>query len=93
MMTQFASFGAVGIIAGIFVKQYLAQTSENNKIQAQERKEDRELIRKTVNDFTDLSRTYAESISMLTNRVENVEDGMERIEAKVDIAINTKGDK
>ncbi len=68
MLGQFASLGAVGLIAYALFKNTL-----------EEKKEDRELFRRSVETFTETSKTYAESITSLTVRVENVEESTERI--------------
>lgn len=73
MLGQFASLGAVGLIAYALFKNTL-----------DEKKEDRELFRKSVETFTDTSKAYAESITSLSVRVENVEENTERIESKLD---------
>lgn len=73
MINQFASLGAVGLIAYYLFKNTL-----------DEKKEDRDLFRKSVETFTETSKSYADSISKLTVRVENVEEGTERIENKID---------
>lgn len=81
IMTYFTSMGAVGVIAYALFKNTL-----------QEKKEDRELFRKSVETFTDTSKAYAESITMLSVRMENVEEGVERIESKFDNFVKRKGD-
>ena len=73
MISQFASLGAVGLIAYTLFKNTL-----------DEKKEDRDLFRKSVETFSEVSKSYAESISTLSVRVENVEDATERIENKID---------
>lgn len=73
MLSQFASLGAVGLIAYYLFKNTM-----------DEKKEDRELFRQSVQTFTETSKAYAESISSLTVRVENVEETTDRIEIKVD---------
>ena len=73
MITQFTSLGAVGLIAYTLFKNTL-----------DEKKEDRELYRKSVETFSEVSKNYAESISSLSLRVENVEEATERIENKID---------
>lgn len=78
---SFASLGAVGLIAYSLFKNTL-----------DEKKEDRELFRKSVETFTDTSRAYAESINSLSFRVENVELGVERTENKVDKILEKVGD-
>lgn len=90
IINQFASLGAVGLIAGLFLKKYLEDDKENKRIQNEERKEDRELYRNSVKEFISLSSTYAKSISNLTNRVENVEETSERIEKKIDKVLENK---
>ena len=73
MITQFTSLGAVGLIAYTLFKNTL-----------DEKKEDRELFRKSVETFSEVSKNYAESITSLSLRVENVEEVTERIENKID---------
>ena len=73
LIAEFSSIGAIGIIAYYLFKNTM-----------DEKKEDRELFRKSVETFNDTSKAYAESISSLTIRVENVEEGTERIESKID---------
>lgn len=85
---KFASYGAVGIVAVIFVKQYLQDSSKRNEQLEQERKEDREMYRISVRDFTDISKSYIESIGMLTNRVEGVEEGVEQLNIKFDTKLD-----
>lgn len=80
IMAQFASLGAVGLIAYALFKNTL-----------EEKKEDRDLFRRSVETFTETSKTYAESISSLTVRVENVEEGVERTENKVDKILEKVG--
>lgn len=73
MITQFASLGAVGMIAYYLFKNTM-----------EEKKEDRELFRKSVETFQEVSKSSAESISALNIRVEKVENSTERIENKID---------
>lgn len=73
MITQFASLGAVGMIAYYLFKNTM-----------EEKKEDRELFRKSVETFSEVSKSSAESISALNIRVEKVENSTERIENKID---------
>ena len=77
MLSQFTSVGAIGVIAYYLFKNTM-----------DEKKEDRELFRKSVETFTDTSKTYAESIASLTVRVENVEEGIERIENNLEKVLN-----
>ncbi len=80
MAAQFASLGAVGLIAYALFKNTM-----------NEKKEDRELFRKSVETFTDTSKAYAESITTLCVRVENVEEAVERTENKVDKILEKVG--
>lgn len=80
MLGQFASLGAVGLIAYALFKNTL-----------EEKKEDRELFRRSVETFTETSKSYAETIGSLTVRVENVEEGNERIENKLDKVLDKVG--
>jgi len=81
MVSQFGSLGAVGLIAYYLFKNTL-----------DEKKEDRELYRKSVDTFTETSKSYAESIAKLSVRVENVEEGTERIESKLDKVLERVGE-
>lgn len=92
IVSQFASLGAVGIIAGLFLKKYLEDDKESKRIQNEERKEDRELYRNSVKEFITLSNKFAESITNLTNRVENVEETTDRIEKKLDNVLEKAGE-
>ena len=60
-------------------------------MQKYEKKEDRELFRKSVETFTDTSKAYAESITSLSVRAENVEEGVSRTENKVDKILEKVG--
>ena len=73
MLAEFTSVGAIGVIAYWLFKNTM-----------DEKKEDRELFRHSVEAFTQTSKTYAESIASLTVRVENVEEVTGRIENKID---------
>ncbi|WP_312288232.1 hypothetical protein [Terrisporobacter sp.] len=76
---QFLSLGAVGVIAYTLFKNTL-----------EEKKEDRELYRKSVETFAETSKSYAESITTLSVRVENVEEVNGRIETKIDKILEKK---
>lgn len=80
MVGQFASLGAIGLIAYYLFKNTL-----------DEKKEDRELFRKSVETFNETSKSYAESISKLTVRVENVEENTETINIKLDKVLDKVG--
>lgn len=80
MMTQFASLGAVGVIAYALFKNTL-----------EEKREDRELFKKTVEVFMEYSKVHKEDMSKLTVRMENVEDGIDRTEDKVDKILERVG--
>ena len=73
ILTELAGYGVLGVVGGYLFVTFM-----------KERKEDRELFRKSVETFTDTSKTYAETIGSLTVRVENVEGVAERTESKVD---------
>jgi hypothetical protein len=76
-VAQFINVGAIGVIAYVLFKNTL-----------EEKKQDRDLYRKSVNTFTETSKQYADSIQNLSLRMENVEEGNERIENKLDNFIN-----
>jgi hypothetical protein len=81
MIGQFASLGAVGMIAYVLFKNTL-----------EEKKQDRKLYEQSVNTFMETSKQYTESIQAFSFRLENVEEGNERIEQKLDNFINSKGE-
>jgi len=72
-VAQFVNIGAVGIVAYVLFKNTL-----------DEKKQDRDLYRESVETFTETSKQYAESIQTLSYRVENVEQSNGRIEQKLD---------
>ena len=74
MITEFAGLGIVGLIGGYLFTTFMKERAEERKISIENQKEDRELFRKSVETFTETSKTYAESITSLTVRVENVEE-------------------
>jgi hypothetical protein len=78
MIGQFASLGAVGMIAYVLFKNTL-----------EEKKQDRKLYEQSVNAFMETSKQYTESIQAFSFRLENVEEGNERIENKLDKFINS----
>lgn len=92
LITQLSGLGVIGIVGGLFLKKYLQESSEDRKLQQEERKQDRELFKASVENFTTISKEYVESISKLTIRVENVEENTERIEGKIDIVLNKVGE-
>ncbi|WP_315169476.1 hypothetical protein [Metaclostridioides mangenotii] len=79
-VAQFVNIGAVGIVAYVLFKNTL-----------DEKKQDRDLYRESVETFTETSKQYAESIQTLSYRVENVEQGNGRIEQKLDKFIDKGG--
>jgi len=81
MIGQFASLGAVGMIAYVLFKNTL-----------EEKKQDRKLYEQSVNAFMETSKQYTASIQAFSFRLENVEEGNERIENKLDKFINSKGE-
>ena len=81
MIGQFASLGAVGMIAYVLFKNTL-----------EEKKQDRKLYEQSVNTFMETSKQYTQSIQAFSFRLENVEEGNERIEQKLDNFINSKGE-
>lgn len=93
LITQLSGLGVIGIVGGLFLKKYLNESTEDRKIQQEERKEDRELYKQSVENFTNISKEYVESISKLTVRVENVEETTERIESKIDHILDRAGEK
>ncbi|MDB8805002.1 hypothetical protein [Romboutsia sp. 1001216sp1] len=91
MITEFAGLGIVGLIGGYLFTTFMKERAEERKVNMENQKEDRELFRKSVETFTETSKTYAESITSLTIRVENVEDGITRTESKVDKILEKVG--
>lgn len=84
IVTELAGYGVLGLVGGYLFTTFMKERSEERKITLENQKEDRELFRKSVETFTDTSKTYAETIASLTVRVENVEGVAERTESKVD---------
>lgn len=84
LITEFAGLGIVGLIGGYLFTTFMKERSEERKISLENQKEDRELYRKSVETFTETSKTFAESIGSLTVRVENVEEVAGRTESKID---------
>ena len=91
MITEFAGLGIVGLIGGYLFTTFMKERAEERKISIENQKEDRELFRKSVETFTETSKTYAESITSLTVRVENEEESTERIETKLDKVLDKVG--
>ena len=91
MITEFAGLGIVGLIGGYLFTTFMKERAEERKISIENQKEDRELFRKSVETFTETSKTYAESITSLTVRVENVEESTERRETKLDKVLDKVG--
>ena len=91
MITEFAGLGIVGLIGGYLFTTFMKERAEERKISIENQKEDRALFRKSVETFTETSKTYAESITSLTVRVENVEESTERIETKLDKVLDKVG--
>nr|WP_312985517.1 hypothetical protein [Clostridioides sp.] len=77
--TELINLGVVSVIAYLLVSNVLA-----------EKKEDRDLYIQSVDTFTEVTRQFADSIQGLSSRIENVEEGTERIEQKLDNIINNK---
>lgn len=91
IITEFAGLGIVGLIGGYLFSTFMKERAEERKISMNNQKEDRELFRKSVETFTETSKTYAETIGSLTVRVENVEEGISRTENKVDKILEKVG--
>ena len=90
MMQEFAGYGIIGLIGGYLFITFMKERTEERKINLENQKQDRDLFRKSVETFTETSRTYAESMSSLTIRVENIEESNERIEHKLDKALESR---
>lgn len=81
---QLLNLGAIGVMT-----YYLFRNT------MEEKKEDRELYKTSVETFTEISKnysentqTFAENISNMAVRVENLEEVTERTENKIDTLIN-----
>ncbi len=77
--SELINLGVVSVIAYLLISNILS-----------EKKEDRDLYRQSVDTFTEVSRQFADSIQGLSSRIENVEEGTERIEQKLDNLINSR---
>lgn len=73
LIESFTSLGVVGVIAFFLFKNLL-----------EEKKEDRELYKKSVEDFTQLSREYQKSITELSTYIKEREEVIDEIDDKVD---------
>lgn len=91
LVAEFAGYGVIGLVGGYLFTTFMKERSEERKISLENQKEDRELFRKSVETFTNTSKTYAETIASLTVRVENVEGVAERTEVKVDKILEKVG--
>ncbi|WP_038299170.1 hypothetical protein [Metaclostridioides mangenotii] len=77
--SELINLGIAGVIAYLLINNVLS-----------EKKEDRDLYRQSVDTFTEVSKQFAESIQGLSTRIENVEEGTDRIEQKIDSLINSR---
>ena len=91
LISEFAGYGILGLVGGYLFTTFMKERSEERKISLENQKEDRELFRKSVETFTNTSKTYAETIASFTVRVENVEGVAERTETKVDKLLEKAG--
>lgn len=81
VMTQFASLGAVGIIAGVLFKKFLDDSNSDKEYFRNEIKETRELYKEELKKDRE---TYINSIEKITNRIDIIEDDVKEIKEKLD---------
>lgn len=74
LVAEFARYGVIGLIGGYLFTTFIKERAEDRKVSMENQKEDRELFRKSVETFTETSKSYAETIGSLTIRIENVEE-------------------
>lgn len=74
LVAEFARYGVIGLIGGYLFTTFIKERAEERKVSMENQKEDRELFRKSVETFTETSKSYAETIVSLTIRIENVEE-------------------
>ena len=84
MITEFAGYGAIGVMAMCLFIMVLKERDEDRKINQAIQKEDRELLRKSVETFSETSKLHSEALNNLNVRVENLEEVAERTENKMD---------
>ena len=81
MISQFASLGAVGVVAGVLFKLFLEEKAEEKKFFREEIKETRELYKEELKKDRE---TYISSIEKITNRIDIIEDDVKEIKDKLD---------
>lgn len=76
IMSSFMSLGAVGIVAGVLFKKFLADSENDKAYFRNEIKETRELYKEELKKDRE---TYITSIEKITNRLDVVEDNVKEI--------------
>lgn len=81
MITQFASLGAVGVVAGVLFKKLIDDSNNDKEYFRNEIKETRELYKEELKNDRE---TYINSIEKITNRIDIIEDDVKEIKDKLD---------
>ena len=79
-LLQITGLGVAGTIGAILFNKFMKERAEERKIAIKNQQEDRELYRKSVETFTEVTQTFANSFEGLNEKVEG-------IETKIDILI------
>ena len=79
-LLQITGLGVAGTIGAILFNTFMKERAEERKIAIKNQQEDRELYRKSVETFTEVTQTFANSFEGLNEKVEG-------IETKIDILI------
>lgn len=80
MISQFASLGAVGVVAGVLFKKFLDDSNSDKEYFRNEIKETRELYKEELKKDRE---TYISSIEKITNRIDVIEDDVKEIKNKL----------
>lgn len=88
IITQFASLGAVGIVAGVLFKKLIDDSNSDKEYFRNEIKESRELykieLEKNREEIQKDREVYINSIEKITNRIDIIEDDVKEIKDKLD---------
>ena len=81
IITQFASLGAVGIVAGVLFKKLIDDSNNDKEYFRSEIKETRELYKEELKNDREI---YINSIEKITKRIDIIEDDVKAIKDKLD---------
>lgn len=80
-LLQITGLGVAGTIGAILFNTFLKERSEERNIAIKNQQEDRALYRQSVETFTEVTQTFANSFEGLNEKVEGIEN-------KIDILID-----